>query len=1182
MPHFEPQQRSIRTRGGVFHLSQFIRIVSLLSCAMFWSSTDPIYAQQIPDYPVGLVPRSALSADKSFDYDFDNISAPTLQRWLDRVGVELPVELDGALSGWVWVERDQSWFDVAGFRVEAAITSPLLNISDWKVEEAQLRLGYVNGTWYVGSLSGTVRSPIDAALIGQFNSNAKISTGEDAVSEVDVNIGQVRLKPLLTALGVDADVDNDNGTLTLNATIPMSTAQEVGTWTATGDVSITKFTSNFIQSPGNTSAALSLSEGTWEINKGLIDVALQKVNFSGTGQLTNELTYRLNVDADAINAAELLQQIGQPELAAKLSGFATLNASVAGDQTTGITSAVAQVDSKTLTLLDQAVSDLIASAEYTATGTKVEIETATLAGGTVKGALAWTAWDEIVEGLPRTANLTINGVELSQLQILKEYGVRGITTGKINIQTITAKQDDTQTISQQTDDQSREYDWTGSGDLKINTLAIGETNFGQTRLEFRRRDAKSDLTADVEVANGSGSVKANVSAKLSLNRGKGGVRLRGTEIESYSASGNLNNYDLVARIDNGGRTVIPARVQGSFSVRGSQTNWLGSGAANLSDSVLKISDRRLRIELAELTFNADEFRVSELRLLDAAGRVSGAGIIQRQNAGDHLLRLRISNLELGHYFSTFATTLPVALRTLNATAAIDIELTKPAFETALTDRWKGNWDGALTKLTLKGQSLGELSTVGSIDEEGLQTRLKGKLLGGSLDATLQLPKSQRDKKTQPPFRFLATASDLEIRKLVAALTNPTQGKRFVGRLSTKIAASDSATESIEIDAELKLPRLVHDQKVLARDLTAKLKWKDDIVSIERAAGGLAGGVFEARGRLKLSNDDGVKLVGGHLNLAARQLNAHRIVKAITPQYAGYYAGEVSYRGSAHYRRGIELSGSAKVKDGSLFGLPIQLGRGNVRASFSADGAFKRIVSNDLHGTALGGHFEAGLKITGGSNFTLATNGRIVRGHMEQLSRGLGFEQIAGAGQFDGRFDIESSRIESIDALLGSLEMQFNNGDVKSIPLLSSLNRFVPLTQFASTDIESGSLHAQLGQGQLRISDAMLNSKAFVIAANGTASLDGFGLDLNAVMQTGGGVEQRITQNVLNRLILGSIPQVALISQVNELVRNRTIFVHIGGSPGRPVIQAKPGKILLRAFLQNFSRGVTGDIPVIGN
>ncbi len=143
-----------------------------------------------------------------------------------------------------------------------------------------------------------------------------------------------------------------------------------------------------------------------------------------------------------------------------------------------------------------------------------------------------------------------------------------------------------------------------------------------------------------------------------------------------------------------------------------------------------------------------------------------------------------------------------------------------------------------------------------------------------------------------------------------------------------------------------------------------------------------------------------------------------------------------------------------------------------------------------------------IRVRGGASYGLSANVQVRRGKMEQLGRALGFERLIGSENFNGVLVLDSRDAGSLSALTGRVQIDFENGDAQSVPLLAELNRIVPLMQLASTDITSGRMSARIGQGLLRIDDVLLNSEAFWIAGNGSASLSSGNLNLQESCRQG--------------------------------------------------------------------------------
>ena len=736
--------------------------------------------------------------------------------------------------------------------------------------------------------------------------------------------------------------------------------------------------------------------------------------------------------------------------------------------------------------------------------------------------------------------------------------IRGRATGKVEFAAQTRERLD---------------DWSSTGNLRIDSLEAAGTKFGAAELNWNKVLDSSELTGLLTASQGKGSLQTRINATLA-NRSDSA--LRSTELVNYRAEGELQEYDVYARLGDQRSTIIPIRGVGRFDVSGSPENWLQHGTAQLSNSLAMWGERLLQLEMADLSFSLDEFRLERFRLLDPNGRIAGSAILRRDRMGEHLLRMRISGVELKPYLDPFV---PSQLQSLDGTMAIELELKKDATAGSLTEDWNGQWTGSLANLSFKGKPIGELEITGKIDDRIVSANVDGQLFGGVATASVRLPLSIVDNQTHPspePAKLQVQLLNLQAKSLAAAILERKFVAEINGQASVKLSAEGRNSNDLVVTTEIELPMVMRRQVVLARGFKAQLRYTENKLLIDRFSGGIAGGRIDARGQLQFGDEKSrTKISAGKINFALRRLDVESLVAILNPKYSEYFAGDLNYEGAATFYRDIQLRGIATVKKANLLGFPIQVARGAVRAEFSPEFEFLRLVSNDLHGTALGGKLEAEVQVNGGSQLSLKTSGQIANGKLEQIGRALGFSQIIGSGTFDGSFDLQSRQIESLSAINGGLRIDFESGDVQSIPIISSLSRLVPLAQFASTDIENGRLDARLGQGQLRINDLILNSKAFVLLASGSASLEGQKLDIDAVLQTGGGVQQRATQTALELMLVSSAPQVVAITEINELIRNRSIFVHVGGSPSRPVIQAKAGQIAAKAFLQNFSRGTLG-------
>ncbi len=1141
------------------YTTRILNVVLAMTISVAWTtcSIGQISKTDVKDWPAGVVSRNSLGQDRSYDYDFSRISVTTLQTWLSRVGIRIPVKLEGELSGWVWAQRSaKGWLDFSNYKLEGEVNSPDLKIDHWLVRKARIRFGYADGNWYVGEVAGEVRAEDGALPIGLVNANAKILTASSSAIQVRAKIDSIDLNALLRSFGLEIDIHNSGGSVSIIGSIPIANASDLSKWKAILQVAVDEIALPWIESGSKASATLKLEHGKWEISNGQVKVAEQELGIAGTGLLNSELPFELSLAAEVINSSELLRQWKQSELSKQLTGSMRFDAKISGNSSKGISHAVATIESASLIVRSQPLEELVIVADYSPAGIQIEMASAKVAGGSVTGVAKWSGWNELSRGVPSGLDLEIQSLQLEKLNGIElPVQVSGQASGLFRFVV---------------EDTGNGEDWSSSGLLEVNKLQVAEARLGDARLSWNKELVSDELIGNVNVHLGSGSAASNIRVKFG-NRPDSTIRA--TSPRGYRAIGQFENYDFVIQIGGEPSETISIQAQGVFDVSGSPSQWLEQGEAEFSNSNARVGERLLSLEAAEVSFNQSEYRIERFRLLDPNGQISGAASLRRDKTGEHLLRLRVDDFPLKPYVERM---FPKPLNSLDGVTTMELELRKNAAVDDLTSDMTCRLRGNLSTLNFQGKPMGELNFDGDLADGLVTANVEGQLLGGSANAGLKMPLAILQDNVGPgsiPAQLKIKIANVRAQRLAGLLFDRQFARKIAGSLSIELSADATSNSNLVVAGRIESPLVMHQKQTLARDLTAELKYSKNRLLIERLTGGIAGGRIEAEGYVDLNQDDISTFDAGTIDFVTQRLDANSLVAFGFPKYAKYFEGSIDYRGKAVFHRGVQLVGSATAKKGKLFGIPFQVARGNLRTEFTERGEFSRAVSRDLHGTAMGGTFDAKLDIRGGAAYSLKTTGTVSRGKLEQLGRAMGFENLGGTGTFDGVFTLGSRQIESIRALSGGLKIEFENGDVNSIPLLASIDRFVPLVQFASTNIENGRLDVRIGQGQMRVVDLIVNSKAFLLAASGIAAIDGSKLDLNLIVQTGGSVQQRLTQNAIERLFIGAAPQVAAVNQLNELIRNRTVFLHVGGSSSRPVFQTKPGQTAAKAFVESIGRGI---------
>lgn len=499
--------------------------------------------------------------------------------------------------------------------------------------------------------------------------------------------------------------------------------------------------------------------------------------------------------------------------------------------------------------------------------------------------------------------------------------------------------------------------------------------------------------------------------------------------------------------------------------------------------------------------------------------------------------------------------------------------------------WQGELNAEMRQVRYQAVEVGQLALESKLTDELLSATLVGNLFAGELNVKARVPLSflqadlsQANQALQPANKGLVYSANLvgiDVRRLMMFVAPAASGNRYTGLATLRSEGEINALGELQADVDVSVPNLWRGRRRLVRNLVGRFAYAQGALRVVQLNGGVAGGTIEGRGALPLrlfaSTAAPTIAPREQLQFAARRIQIAELVDFLYPEYAAQFTGLVSYRGRVRFERQIEVLGSFRGSNALAFGLPIQEGHGQLRLKFNPDGSFAQLRTSNLSGTFIGGDFTGEVELRGAPSTSLAVTGRIGRGKLEQLSRAVGFEHVVGTGKFNAAINLQSRNATSLAALIGAVKIDFESGDTQSLPLLRELGRFVPVLQLASTDITGGTLHGYIGQGQLRIRDFLFLGDAFWIVGHGNAGLLSNRLDIKAVLETGGGITQQFSQAALTRLAVGIVPQAAFLAELNTLLSNRSVYFHIGGTTGKPVIQARPAQSIGKALLQNVRR-----------
>ncbi len=1179
---------------------------ALLMCSICSEAAGQVDSQ---NFAAGTSDRESLPTERTLDYDFESISVASIERWLSWVNVSLPVDAVGEVSGWVWAQRSsRGLFDFRDYWLEGEITSPELKIDKWIVKEAKLRFGYRGGVWYVGRLKGAVVPPEQNMQAGRVELAAQLPLDRQALLNLSGTISQVDLASLLNGLAVDFPIKNTGGELTFSARVPLDRANDLKYWTGNANLSMNDVIIPPLRDPVAVTANAGLQDGQWRLRDSRFllqsDAGVEiPLRVGANGPLESPWPFSVNASSANVALEELLRQFGLHAWAKDVQGNAEVTATATGNSDVGIDAANLNIQTNDLIIQQQSLGGMSLVGNVLGQAANVQLQSASFLGGTLLANADWRDLRRTQEGKPNRVSFSLDGIRLDKVGLpWLANRVAGVATGRVTFQTES--------------NQAGRTTWGSDGELAVVDSALEGASLGNIELRWSKAIDQSEGRGSIRLAKEDGQAAANLFAKFMDDGSRAIVSDR---VESYHATGSLENFtasvpatalmqaagNLAAKNQVGSvNEPVPVRATGRFDVAGSMNEWFERGSAELTSLDTRIAGRDVQLTQAIVEATPEELRLRQFTLREFVsreangeavpgieGRVLGAAILRRDGEGEHLLRLALSDVAISPYWNLIA---PQAYSGFDGRISSVVQITLPAniqrglsfsslsgLSQAADMEMQGNISGSVRGLSFRDEAIGDFDFRGEVNNGELKASAEGGVLQGRAeidievsDVLKQLFPSEKLLPRESPIesRIDARLENIELATIVALAKGSTQkvDARGIGSITFRAEAVGGKLQTAS--GRLSVPSFFHNRELFAQNLEIDFDLADSKLRINQAQGRIARGLVNVSGSIGWPLNEEHESAGD-LVFAIQQVDVGQLAMLLYPSVAEQFSGRMSYRGRGRLGRSLTFLGSATTTNAVIYSIPLQSVRGSLQLDFNRGGSFQNLVANNLVGTAVGGRLVADIRLRGGSSYNLQAEGRVRRGKMEQLSKSLGFERIVGSEKFDALFVFSSRDATSLNALRGNLQLDFGQGDAQSVPILADLNRLVPLMQLASTDITSGRMNARIGQGLLIIEDLLLNSEAFWIAGNGSASLSSGNLNLQGVLQTGGGIEAQVSQASVRRLATLLLPEVVFIAELDNLLRNRTLYFRVRGNADRPVIQPKIAPSIVRGLLQEVKRSL---------
>ncbi|MFH5803221.1 hypothetical protein [Alienimonas sp. DA493] len=265
---------------------------------------------------------------------------------------------------------------------------------------------------------------------------------------------------------------------------------------------------------------------------------------------------------------------------------------------------------------------------------------------------------------------------------------------------------------------------------------------------------------------------------------------------------------------------------------------------------------------------------------------------------------------------------------------------------------------------------------------------------------------------------------------------------------------------------------------------------------------------------------------------------------------------ISLRGQVELDRGRFLAAEAPGRPGNEYLFDVSRWRLPTELVYTPAAGSGRVRIGGASATLGGGSVEGAAVVDFGRSPGVGLDVDLdLRGvDSNVFTRGAG-GNLTG-GRVAGSVTLAGRAVDGLEDLEGEARLILLNPSPQGLPVLSALQPFLKFRGPATA--RTGELAVRLRNSIARIEKLTLSGPGIRLFASGTAALPAGRLDLEVVADTG---PRNVTEDVLLRLIeesAGPTP-VGFALRAARLLRDRVVYLHVGGTVRRPRVQVQTGR-----------------------
>lgn len=1098
--------------------------------------------------------------------EFEDVNVATVVSWLRRVGLTIPVELDGRVS--VKLTADIPWgalLETRAWRLSGSLSSPHFQVNDYRLDDVNLALRYREGVLYLDELKATIPEPNKKtpAETGFISGKASMELEPRGKLTATFNATSVPLDSFSRTI---ASMQSITGRLSgsLSAEAEVDRLRDLNSWNINGPAQLEGF--SFRKSPpADAFLQLQLKDSELAVRdfsatQGATSLAgearlvlVGKFAWSVNGELATNETAQvlqfLNGFVKGNNIARIARQVKLEKFEATAQLEGTLAPQVVRISGHAAVNGLSLAKPEALLPRSKAPIRLESLELDYALRQPNRLEISNLHASLLDGEVSGKFRVNLGAGIGGSTSLELRQIDLTNLASIlgaPQGVVKGRTDADIRL-----------TISPGTFDEPEK--WLGTGSLRPGNVDIYQRQFRRIQpIELRLQEGLltvSKIDMELDGAPLAGTLSLGIQAPWDFTAS---LSARQLDIDQVATISQLKAY----RGRLGGRISLKTEMSGT--VKPLEFTSQGTVVADnlrFENHVIDEIDFRFKQKpefLEVLDLNASLYR----------GKLTGQLKLPLERQQKTSAALAWQDIDAGKLIGEFIDLQGDLAGKTTGKASVNI----PPDARDDPSRWDLTAKARLEELTLDGTTITTLEAQLKQQDGKFDYSASGTLF----DGTLKLEGSRDQNQAVAGLALLGdadlTLKDASISKIAPSAAG--SGSPFgaaAGTLEVNLH-SEMSTGSWGWQGTLRLADVDVKGRPISSELSLNLVGSQQSVTVPDLSGEIAGGILGGRG---------VWAYNGNRESAFRiRLRSASFEKLA--QMVGYNEdlvpnGPVDLELQVWPGATWHMVGTASMLQGDLNEVRLRSVRLPVTIDWNPTTGRMRVLSTNSSAAVARGRIVGRLTARRGARWTIDGKFRFYRIDLNGLMREFGSHSSYGNGQLSGTLAISGRNVRSLADVQATLRADLENASSGSIPVVDELRRFVPgIGLGGATQFSEGRLEARLVRGVFQLDKFFLASRLVQIYVTGRINLFGR-LRLEAVVSTGELGNPVLAETLLLQIISVPAAPITALQAANDFLSHRTIHLAIHGTLRRPIIRPRPMQSLPQEVVRFFLRRATGGL-----